>query len=127
MTPKQEEAIRRHGENIKAIFPAVKDLDAVTLCKKLRRLETKAHRSAEAYCNGKISEEQNDKVEAAVLESLDKLLRFKVNSVPVFVNGDPRGYALKIQDSWVRERGVRIHQDWGGYGILAPEIGKNGN
>lgn len=48
--------------------------------------------------------------------------------VPVFLNGDPRGYALKIEDNWMRARPeLRLHSDWGGYGILAPEIGKDGN
>lgn len=55
--------------------------------------------------------------------------------VPVFINRDPRGYALKIDDEWIRQQRADhrtvhmagIHQDWGGYGILAPEIGKDGN
>lgn len=55
--------------------------------------------------------------------------------VPVFINLDPRGYALKIQDSWMREQRnnsataykAALAQDWGGYGLIAPEIGKDGN
>lgn len=42
--------------------------------------------------------------------------------VPIFVNRDPRGYALKIDDKWMREHKAALHQDWGGYGIIAPEI-----
>jgi hypothetical protein len=42
--------------------------------------------------------------------------------VPVFVNGDPRGYALKIQDEYVSENSLDIHRDMGGYGILAPDL-----
>lgn len=43
--------------------------------------------------------------------------------VPVFLNGDPRGYALKIESDWMRERlKLRLHTDWGGYGILAPDL-----
>lgn len=42
--------------------------------------------------------------------------------VPVFHNGDPRGYAIKIRDEYVREHGLSIHQDWGGYGIIAPDF-----
>lgn len=45
------------------------------------------------------------------------------NLVPIFVNRDPRGYALKIDDAWMREHRPGLHQDWGGYGIIAPEIG----
>lgn len=43
--------------------------------------------------------------------------------VPVFLNGDPRGYSLKIEDNWMRERqNLRLHRDWGGYGIIAPDL-----
>ena len=47
--------------------------------------------------------------------------------VPVFVNRDPRGYALKIDDEWMRARQeVRLATDWGGYGILAPDLREEG-
>jgi hypothetical protein len=42
--------------------------------------------------------------------------------VPIFHNGDPRGYALKIREEYVREHALDIHRDWGGYGILAPDL-----
>jgi hypothetical protein len=42
--------------------------------------------------------------------------------VPVFLNDDARGYSLKIRDEWMREHKAELHRDWGGYGILAPEI-----
>ena len=38
------------------------------------------------------------------------------------INTDPRGYALKIEDSYVKEQKLDIHRDWGGYGILAPDF-----
>ena len=41
---------------------------------------------------------------------------------PLFVNGDARGYALKIMDSYVMERRLDIYKDWGGYGIIAPDL-----
>ena len=45
----------------------------------------------------------------------------------LFINGDARGYALKIEDkvmiSDYKETG--LYKDWGGYGILAPEITGN--
>jgi hypothetical protein len=43
-----------------------------------------------------------------------------------FVNRDPRGYALKIDPDnklgtlLIKDAG--LHTDWGGYGILSPEI-----
>ncbi len=42
--------------------------------------------------------------------------------VPVFINRDPRGYALKINDEWMTEHDAKLEKDWGGYGLLAPEI-----
>lgn len=43
-----------------------------------------------------------------------------------FVNGDPRGYALKIDNENPAGRAlieaVKLHTDMGGYGILSPEI-----
>ena len=45
--------------------------------------------------------------------------------VPIFLNGDPRGYALKIPDDYVRDNDLNIHRDWGGYGIIAPDLADN--
>ncbi|MAG18094.1 MAG: hypothetical protein CL944_01315, partial [Candidatus Diapherotrites archaeon] len=42
--------IEKHGNNLKAIFNI--NEDSVKLCKKLFRLENKAHRLATDYCNG---------------------------------------------------------------------------
>ena len=59
-----------------------------------------------------------------------RTIRSRSPLVPVFINLDPRGYALKIDDEWMREHKQplgHLHQDWGGYGILAPEIGKDGH
>lgn len=56
-----------------------------------------------------------------------RAIRNRKPLVPVFLNGDPRGYALKIEDEWLRDRPeVRIHKDWGGYGIIAPDLSENG-
>ncbi len=43
-----------------------------------------------------------------------------------FVNGDPRGYALKIDNDTAEGAALisaaGLHRDMGGYGILSPEI-----
>jgi hypothetical protein len=119
--------IRWHGEQLQAIFPATRELDPVELCRKLRRIENKVNRhnericSDEAYCQ-EMTEEKELKFDSRILWQLDKLLRFTSIGVPVFLNGDPRGYALKIKSEYVSEKNLNIHRDWGGYGILAPEI-----
>ncbi len=126
MTPKQEASIREHGRQLQAIFPAVADMDPVKLCKKLRRIEVKANSEAVRYCNGEIDSDEWDAVKDSISASLG-FLKADETGVPVFINGDPRGYALKIDNEWVREHQAQIHRDWGGYGILAPEIDAQGH
>jgi hypothetical protein len=117
--------ITKHGFDLTRIFH-VYEGKPVTLCKKVHRLEVKAHRMAEDYCNGKYEvEEFFDKKENSILKSLDKILNFKAQGIPVIVNGDPRGYALKIDDEYTRAHNLEIHKDWGGYGIIAPEFDGN--
>ena len=128
---KQYYAIEEHGKNLQAIFPMVAEWDAIALCKKLRRVEVKLGRimelacSSEAFCL-EMGEDGVEKLTDKTLANLDKILGFKKAGIPVFINHDPRGYALKIQSEYVAEQNLRIHRDWGGYGILAPEIGKDG-
>lgn len=49
----------------------------------------------------------------------------------LFINRDPRGYALKLKDGWTRNynhslKCIRctIYSDMGGYGILAPDLNR---
>ena len=51
-----------------------------------------------------------------------RAIRQRRQLVPVFINRDPRGHALKIDDTYMREHSLHLVTDWGGYGILAPEI-----
>ena len=44
------------------------------------------------------------------------------NKKVLFCNGDARGYALKIDDEYIRNNNFNIHRDWGGYGIIAPDF-----
>ena len=116
-TKKREmyERINRHGAQLLAIFPDATEKNPVALCKKLRRLETEGENYAVAYCNGSITGEQWEERQERLLNRVNKLLGN--DSAPVFVNGDPRGYALKTED----DPGGDLHRDWGGYGILAPD------
>ncbi|MCK9520449.1 MAG: hypothetical protein M0R74_15710 [Dehalococcoidia bacterium] len=120
---RMKEQILRHGFNLRRIFfPDDSSISPVGLAKSVHRLEVRAHRLAEEECNtGNVPEDWEDKI----LKSLDKVLNFRAQGIPVFVNGDPRGYALKIDDKYVRENNLEIHRDWGGYGILAPEFDGN--
>ena len=84
---------------------------------KLRRIEVKLHRITTDECNGDIDPDKADEMCEKLLNEARTLLP---NARTLFVNGDPRGYALKLKDYEAKQRG--IYQDWGGYGIICPEF-----
>jgi hypothetical protein len=52
-----------------------------------------------------------------------RAIRTRPQTPPIFFNRDPRGYALKIPSEWMHAHPeVSLHRDWGGYGILAPDL-----
>ena len=110
--------IKTHGDNLNKIFHT--QLDNITLSKKLFRLENKGNRIALDYCNGDMENEDFETQKDKILKSVDKILNFSKQNIPVFFNSDPRGYALKIKDDYTRD--ITIYRDWGGYGILAPDF-----
>lgn len=137
--------IEKHGKDLNAIFNT--ELDNIKLCKKLLPLENKAHHATTCLCNtntldrleltrqeeqaGNVkqaTEEEQDAFFEKILDSVDKILNFKEKKIPVFINHDPRGYALKIKSEYVNRLfyvPLQMYRDFGGYGILAPEF--NGN
>lgn len=116
--------IEKHGQNLITLFGLPAATDPIKLAKQMHRLENAAHRQAEAYCNGTIDGDQWETFKAQTLAKVDKLVKFSTCAppVPVFVNGDPRGYALKIKDSYKHATQAVLHRDMGGYGILAPDL-----
>lgn len=125
MTTKKErmyQQIEQHGNALKAFFRLDKDVDAVQLCKKLRRLELKAHALATKGCNVGLPDDVWETETNAILDKLDDLLGFRKRYIRVFVNGDARGYALKIDLQPNGALPLALHRDWGGYGIIAPEF-----
>ena len=117
--------IIRHGNDLLAIFPNAKVDNAIELCKKLRRYELKAERITTALCNGcdSVTEEKHERELEKIEERVLKLLGMELCFLPFFINRDPRGYALKLSDTYVADK--RIHKDWGGYGILAPDFSED--
>ncbi len=118
---KQAKALQVLAEIPLAVFPH----DGVQLFEKLRRLELKAHRLRVIGCDRNLttSEESTiDRIEKKVRDLLPGLNNIN-NGYHFFINGDPRGYALKLQGP---DEGGKlpegINTDWGGYGILAPEL-----
>jgi hypothetical protein len=113
-------AIRTHGERLLAIFPSATERDPVELCRKLRRLEAKAQAIALRLCNGPEFEGGYDQVDALCEAIIAKVNTLLGPGPCIFVNRDPRGYALKIRTEDARD--LRIMKDWGGYGIIAPDL-----
>ena len=123
MDTQQMECIRAHGLKLLAIFPAV-EIDPLKLCRKLHRIEREAHRYAERLCTEDVSEAEQDAKEESIMRRVLALLgdpeKKRSATRAVFLNRDPRGYALKIDSEIARD--LDIPKDWGGYGLLAPEL-----
>lgn len=111
------ERIRKHGENLLAIFPNVTEPDPVKLCKKLRRIEAEGERHALAMCNDAHYCSDYDKLEQIADKIRDKANKL-LGTNRIRLNQDPRGYALKVD----LKPGEHLHTDWGGYGIIAPDL-----
>lgn len=137
MNAKTLEAVRKHGESLLAAFPNCTEKDPVALCKKLRRIETSLTKPLTDYCNGDFDAgpdgEKLDAITDKALKRVNDLIGEPMrwfSNCPVeivFVNRDPRGYALKIDNTWVheyRKDGASFYTDMGGYGILAPDLNR---
>lgn len=115
-------------------------IDGKRISSQLFRVEREAHQAMEHICsypepffsplfkrewdfNG-ADENLVDEFKAIIAERVAATL----GKLPpaFFVNGDPRGYALKIDNDKPEGKAlieaVKLHTDWGGYGILSPEI-----
>lgn len=91
----------------------------------LLKLEREAHKLSEDYCNGDIESSEWHLIQDGITERVKAL--FGGCDVPgFFVNGDPRGCALKLNNETNEQRELiadcGLQRDWGGYGLLAPEI-----
>lgn len=114
MNATQKADIIQHGENLLAIFPNATERDPLALCRKLRRIEARAHRAAEAACNHQAGADAWQAESDRAQQAANALLATE----RVWVNGDPRGYALKVD----LRPGENLHRDWGGNGIIAPDL-----
>jgi hypothetical protein len=85
-----------------------------TIYKQLLRVERKSHKLAERRCNDPtMTEEREERLEKRYAKEVTEILGYLPTGF--FINGDPRGYALKIDGE-----SVISYTDWGGYHILAP-------
>ena len=111
--------ITKHGQDLKRVFNLDPTTDPVKLCKKLLRLENKAHRLATDYCNGDVDQIEFDTKGDKILKKVETILKDKKH---LLLNGDARGYALKIDDNFLRINNLSIFREWGGFGIVAPDF-----
>jgi hypothetical protein len=114
-------------------------VDGKKISVSLWKIERDAHAAATAQCNGETF--SAPKLRDAPFhfgrdenawDNLTKLIALRMECVfgklppGFFVNGDARGYALKIDPDNAEGRAliesVRLHTDWGRNGILSPEI-----
>lgn len=125
MSDRKREAMLRHGFALMRVFPEARKLyegHPIELYKRVHRLEAEAHTFAEKCCNEDVPEDKQTRKDASILKRLDAILGYKAAGVPIFLNGDPRGYAIKIDDAYVKANNLEIDRDWGGYGIVCPEF-----
>ena len=111
-----EQRVIKHGKQLLAIFPDSIESDPVKLCRKLRRLERRGNEHAEKLCSDEhyCNEVDHEQIHDVILRAVQKLL----HSPRPWLNQDPRGYALKVD----LVGGEALHTDWGGYGIIAPDL-----
>jgi len=95
------------------------NLTGLQLWRKLRTIERVTNDAATKYCNGEIDSLNFDAAKKRTIEQVNILFGHKVPGF--FVNSDPRGYALKL-DNEKTNIPEGMHRDMGGYGILAAEI-----
>lgn len=128
MTTKKETMqanIIKHGNQLNDIFNT--EYNSRVLCRKLYNLEKTASNLAVNYCNGTngVTTDRWEELSNNMLKRVFAVLNIDEKSEiakNIFINGDPRGYAIKIKDSYVRENNLIIHRDFGGYGIIAPDF-----
>lgn len=91
--------------------------------KALRRLDLSVNRISTDVCNGDRPQNALNAKVGAAKKTVLRVLGFLPEGL--FVNTDPRGYSLKIDDNIERTvhfpNGINLHRDIGGYAILAPE------
>lgn len=121
------------GSDRAALHPDGKRISVALL-----KIERDARNAATAQCNGESyngqpfrEEEEWHDFKGAIRDAVSRAFgRSHMHPLPGFlVNGDPRGYALKIDNETPEGKAlieaVKLHTDWGGYGILSPEIDGN--
>ena len=115
---KMYQRINQHGQRLNNLFST--GIDNVALCKKLFRIENKAHKLAEDYCNGYINHNEFEQITDELVEKIASILGTDLDIY--MINGDPRGYAIKFTHNFTNDNIKNMWRDMGGYGIVAPDF-----
>lgn len=114
---------QRHIESLQKLGYIYDKMNAI------KRLENEAHRLQTADANGELTELEASDGDMRISNRVAVLFGGKLPK-GFFINGDPRGYSLKIDpEAWrVSDDATENYNampikytDWGGYMILAPE------
>lgn len=115
----KQQQIGRQIDALTRAFGAL-SVDRAKFWRVVRRAECKARRAAEMYLSR--PEYGRERMERETVEAVQRVFECFASPVKLgfklYVNTDPRGYALKLQDVG----GLGIFTDMGGDGILAPEF-----
>lgn len=133
---RRQAQLERHYSALVRLAEAcgLKKADGKKLSVALLKIEREAHKTAEWYCNGKDdfgNPYGSEDFDGACQDYKLRVKNLFGGKLPMgfFVNGDPRGCALKIGNETEKLRDLiektGLQRDWGGYGLLAPEITGN--
>lgn len=120
---RKQAQLERHYQALTklAALCGVDNVNGKKLSNKLRKIEAEISRHILDYSNG---DRNNINTELDLTKNqVQSLFNNKLQGF--FINTDPRGYALKIKSNYqdiLRNSGINLQSDWGGYGLLAPEI-----
>ena len=94
------------------------DANGQRMYRALRRLEERAGRAAEDACNTPGGSKAWPRIHDRIVRGVRRVFG---GALPegFFLNADPRGYALKIDNEEATIPAGMV-TDWGGYGCLAP-------
>ena len=116
----------KHIQALRKLFPRCSETDTQVMWSRLKLLEARGHALGLRMCNGPAfeSEEESEELGDRILQRLDEILGYKKSKIPVFLNLDPRGCALKIDSEWVGKSAkvAGLARDMGGYVTLVPEF-----
>ena len=115
---------RRRANHHKALETLARQVGCetggLTLWRQLRRLENWLSAYSVQHCNGDIDGDRWESIKDSAFSRLAKIFGQRLPD-GIFINSDPRRYALKLDNEKVAIP-EGMHKDWGGYGILAAEI-----